>query len=75
METYSRKLHSYTSSAIRIASFIRSGINGNSMAKAVHVVGEVEIASFIRSGINGNLYTPAGSRSRILNRFFYKKWN
>ena len=38
-----------------IASFIRSGINGNSCVFLVLIIISFYIASFIRSGINGNL--------------------
>ena len=37
-----------------IASFIRSGINGNEQAVIDNQTAQIQIASFIRSGINGN---------------------
>ena len=40
-----------------IASFIRSGINGNALGEVL-VSPPSEIASFIRSGINGNKIRP-----------------
>ena len=60
-----------------IASFIRSGINGNRLHKCkIPVYKITEIASFIRSGINGNLSVKVYLKyQNILYRFFYKKWN
>ena len=57
-----------------IASFIRSGINGNATRCCTSGCLDTSIASFIRSGINGNLEL-AITKQIPLNRFFYKKWN
>ena len=62
-------------SSCAIASFIGSGINGNSntLARAEPVY---HIASFIGSGINGNKSGAApGLTDVVCNRFFYRKWN
>ena len=40
----------------RVASIIRSGINGNRQMMGEVVVVEVVVASIIKSGINGNLH-------------------
>ena len=54
METSNLQFH--LAALIKVASFIGSGINGNSLKLIGKILGvEHSVASFIGSGINGNL--------------------